>query len=63
MLKAIDGLKTYGLLGLGAAIVIANHLGFTIPGVTIDDAAFSQYMWGILVATAANHGIHKGIAK
>lgn len=62
-MQYINGAKTYVLLAVGMLILVLNHFGISIPGITIDDNAFMQYAWGILVAAAANHGIHKGIAK
>jgi hypothetical protein len=59
MLKVLDGYKTYLALAVGGAVLVLNHFGVQVPGVTIDDHAFAQNAWLLLLAAAGRHGIAK----
>jgi hypothetical protein len=56
-MNKVEGYKTYIACALGALVVIANHLGLSIPGITVDDSAFAVNMWAIITAAAIRHGI------
>lgn len=55
----INGKKTYITLGLGAATVIANHLGVPIPGVHLDDSNWLSDLFTLAAGATARHALAK----
>lgn len=57
--SAISGYKTYVTLGLGAATVLANHFGYQIPGVNLDNSNWISDLFTLAAGATMRHAIGK----
>ena len=58
----LKGKKTYLMLAVAGGSILAHKLlGVPYPpGVSIDEQAYTQQIWILLLAAAARHGISTG---
>lgn len=56
----LKGKKTYIGLAAGGIVVLLNHVGIHVPGVTLDQNAYTQQLWALLIGAATRHGISTG---
>lgn len=59
LLKAVDGYKVYIGVGIAAVVIVLNHFGVPIPGVTRDPNAWLQDLWALYLAASAKSAIAK----
>lgn len=58
ILKAIDGYKTYIVLGVGALCVLTNHFVGPIPNVNLNSANWLQDLWTLTFGGAVRSALN-----
>jgi hypothetical protein len=61
ILAALDGKKTYIGLALGAAVIVANHFGATVPGVppSVGNEDWLTQLWSLYMGSALRSALAK----
>lgn len=55
----LNGNKTYLACALGALVIIANHFGVQITGVTLDPNNWLNDLWNVVLIAAARSAAKK----